>query len=192
MIMKDLIKKILKENDDFDWVKQQNPISKEEIASDLRDFTAFGYYVNNPEKSRLVDVIYRLGLDNNTLNTLISVLYDFGESIHEVGSQTGWEEGRREGYDEGYDEGKYDGKGECEDEFENYYEDGYHTGYENGESQGHEKGYKKGYEEGTEKTYYKAFEEGRAYEAGLEVEDLERRESGFDPREYDEDYDENY
>ena len=47
-------------------------------------------------------------------------------------------------------------------------------------------------EEGSEKTYYKAFEEGRAYEAGLDVEDLERRESGFDPREYDEDYDENY
>ena len=37
--------------------------------------------------------------------------------------------------------------------------------------------------------YNKGFEEGREYESGLESEEYEKRQSGFDPRDYDEDYD---
>ena len=73
----------------------------------------------------------------------------------------------------------------CEDECEEKYDKGYEEGIEDGYKEGHQIGY----DEGTEETYHKAFEEGRAYEAGLDVEDMERRESGFDPRDYDEYYD---
>ena len=167
--MKDLIKKILKEDNDFDWVRDTEPVSMEEIAKELTSLRDFGYYIHKADNNRLVRTIHNLGLDHNTLNTLYKTLEDFADIIHENGREEGlqeaWGDARAEGYSEGYDEGWYEGR---------------------------EEGYQKGREEGSEEAYYKAFEEGRAYEAGVEVEDLERIESGFDPREYDEDYDENY
>ena len=48
---------------------------------------------------------------------------------------------------------------------------------------------KKGLEEQKSIIYNKGFEEGRAYESGLESEEYEKRQSAFDPRDYDEDYD---
>lgn len=194
--MKDLIKKILKEDNELDWIRDVNPISKVEIAEELIDLRDVGYYIHDPERSRLVDTIYGLGLDKERLKSLSKALYGFGDSCFDVGrdegQQASWGEAHNEGYNEGYEAGQDDMRSEMESEAEDKYEEGYDKGYYDGEEEGHELGYKKGYEEGSEKTYYKAFEEGRAYEAGLDVEDLERRESGFDPREYDEDYDENY
>lgn len=186
--MKDLIKKILKEDNELDWIRNVNPISKAEIAEELTDLRDVGYYIHDPERSRLVDTIYGLGLDKERLKSLSKALYDFGDSCHDVGRDDGMSLGYEEGESAGYNEGYSEGKNECEEEMELEYD----RGYDEGENDGYREGYRKGYEEGTENTYYKAFEEGRAYEAGLDVEDLERRESGFDPREYDEDYDENY
>ena len=36
--------------------------------------------------------------------------------------------------------------------------------------------------------YKQAFEDGRAYESELDTEDYERRQSGFNPSDYDGDY----
>lgn len=194
--MKDLIKKILKEDNDFDWIRDIEPTSKSEIADKLSGLRDFGYYIHNEEKSPLVNSIYSLGLNTTQLGTLIKSMYSLGESCYErgvdAGGQESWSEGHREGYNEGYDDGQDEMRGNLDDARDEGYEDGYDKGYGEGESEGYAEGYKKGHEEGVEETYYKAFEEGRAYEAGVEVEDLERIESGFDPREYDEDYDENY
>jgi hypothetical protein len=194
--MKDLIKKILKEGNDFDWTKDIEPISKSEIAGKLSGLEDFGYYIHNEERNLLVKSIYNLGLNSTQLDALIESLYSFGDSCfdsgRDQGSQDAWSDGHSEGYNEGYDDGQDEMRGNLDDARDEGYEDGYDKGYNEGESEGYAEGYKKGYEEGSEETYYKAFEEGRAYEAGVEVEDLERMESGFDPREYDEDYDENY
>ena len=67
--------------------------------------------------------------------------------------------------------------------------------YEEGYEEGHERGYEDSQEYSLNKfkeerktIYNKAFEEGRAYEAELDTEEFEKRQSGFDPRDYDEDY----
>ena len=67
--MKDLIKKILKEENDFDWVRNTNPISKDEIANELSDLQDWGYFIQQRrvESSSLVSFIYRLGLDAKEL-----------------------------------------------------------------------------------------------------------------------------
>ena len=194
--MKDLIKKILKEDNEFDWVRDTEPVSMEEIAKELTSLRDFGYYIHKVDNNRLVKTIHSLGLDHNSLNTLYRTLEDFADTIYERGREQGqqdaWGEGHREGYDEGYEDAERDIRGEMEGKAEDKYEEGYDNGFSQGEADGYEEGYRKGYEEGSEKTYYKAFEEGRAYEAGLDVEDYEKRQSAFDPRDYDEDYDENY
>jgi flagellar biosynthesis/type III secretory pathway protein FliH len=194
--MKDLIKKILKEDNDFDWAKDIEPISKSEIANMLEVFDNFGYRVFNEETNTLVNSIYNLGLNNKQLSDLIDSMYGFSERIYDSGINSGaeeaWSDGNRDGYNEGYRDAERKCEDDAESEYNRGYGEGYDEGYVEGESEGEASGYKKGYEEGVEITYYKAFEEGRAYEAGVEVEDLERRESGFDPLEYDEDYDENY
>ena len=194
--MKDLIKKILKEDNDFDWVRDTEPTSKEEIAKELASLREFGYYIHKADNNRLVKTIHSLGLDHNSLNTLYKTLADFAYTIHENGRESGqqdyWWEGHREGYDEGYDEGQNDMRSEIDREAEDKYEEGWDKGYQEGWDEGYEEGYQKGREEGSEQTYYKAFEEGRAYEAGLDTEEYEKRQSSFDPRDYDEDYDENY
>lgn len=194
--MKDLIKKILKEDNDFDWIRDTNPASKSEISNSLDALKEFGYYVHNPEKNMLIKSIYNLGMSGDKLTDLYKALHDFAGSCYENGRERGlqeaWGDAHAEGYSEGYDEGQEDMRADIDSEAEKKYEEGYDKGYDEGWFEGGKEGYQKGYEEGSEETYYKAFEEGRAYEAGVEVEDLERIESGFDPREYDEDYDKNY
>lgn len=184
--MKDLIKKILKEDTDWDWVNDTNPVSKEDIHKKLQFLSSYGYQLMGDDK--LIDFLYKLALDEKSLKLFSNILDNIVETCYSTGSdrlsQDFWWEGHREGYREGY--------GEEEDNLRDEIQYQYDEGYELGESEGYEEGYKKGYEEGVEVTYHKAFEEGRAYEAGIDVEDLERRESGFDPRDYDEDYDENY
>lgn len=189
--MRDRIKKILKEDNDFDWAGDVNPVSKEDIISTLHVLSDVGYR-RDLETSKLTETIYNLALNENQLDSLAKALYhladySYNEGI-DVGNQQGYSEGERDGYRYGYDDGYSEGKQDIDEKLELEREKGYDEGYGEGLSEG----YTKGYEEGKEETYHKAFEEGRSYEAGIEVEDLERRESGFDPSEYDEENDENY
>jgi hypothetical protein len=195
MIMKKLIKKILKEENDFDWVGGINPVTMEEVIAKVRDLRDVGYR-RDPEESQLTKAIHKLGLNKDELKTLFTALYNFGDYCHnegiDIGHQEGYNQSYNEGYRDGYSEGYDDRKQEENDHTENVKQGVYNKGYDEGYDEGLSEGYKKGYDEGVEITYHKAFEEGRAYEAGVDVEDFERRESDFDPREYDEDYDENY
>jgi len=188
--MRNTIKKILKEND-FDWIGETNPVSKGDIINKLRQLSDVGYR-RDLETSQLTEAIYSLALNEGQFDVLFKALYHLADYSHnegiDIGNQQGYSEGERDGYRYGYDDGYTEGKQDIDEELEIEREKGYDEGYDEGMNDG----YKKGYDEGVEVTYYKAFEEGRAYEAGIEVEDLERRESGFDPSEYDEDYDENY
>ena len=192
--MKDLIKKILKEENDFDWAEDIEPASKSDIANELSGLQDWGYYIHNPEKhkNKLVDFIYNLGLDVNKLDGMVGVLYDFGESVYDSGRdsgvQDGWEEGESEGYSEGYSEGEKDAEANCEDEIYEARDMGYTEGHEMGYDEGYDEGLKKIGKELKEKIYNKGFEEGRTYESEKEVEEYERGESGFDPRDYDGDY----
>lgn len=186
--MKDLIKKILKEDNDLEWINNVNPTSKGDISAELKDFEDFGYYINNPDHSELVNTIHSLGLDNNQLDKMIKVLYNFGESAHETGKdrgvQDGWEEGSRQGWSDGYDECKDD----METEIEGTIDDAVDKAKEDSYDEGYESGYNEAEKELKEKIYNKGFEEGRTYESELDAEEYEKRQSGFDPREYDYDY----
>ena len=186
--MKDLIKKILKEDNDLEWINNVKPTSKGDISAELKSFEDFGYYVHNPEHSELVNTIHSLGLDNNQLDKMVKVLYEFGENAHETGKdrgvQDGWEEGSRQGWSDGYDEGQDDMQEKLDGAIDEAKEEGYDEGYEIG----YEKGFENCEGELKEKLYNKAFEEGRAYESELDVEEYERRQSGFNPKEYDDDY----
>tara|TARA_R110002020_G_scaffold138469_7_gene308536 strand:- start:5621 stop:6205 length:585 start_codon:yes stop_codon:yes gene_type:complete len=192
--MKNLIKKILKEENDFGWAEDIEPASKADIANDLSDLQDWGYYIHNPEKhpDKLVDFIYNLGLDVNKLDGMVGVLYNFGEAVYdsgrERGSQDGWEEGESEGYREGYREAERELEGNCEDEIYEARDVGYEEGYDAGHEKGYEDCEEKEVENKLEKIYNKGFEEGRAYQSDLDTEEYEKRQSGFDPRDYDEDY----
>jgi len=194
MIMKDLIKKILKEDNDFSWAEDISPASKTDIANELSGLQDWGYYIHNPEKhkNKLVDLIYSLGLDVNKLDGMVGVLYDFGESVYDSGRERGihdgWEEGESEGYREGYREAERELEGNCDDEIYAARDDGYTEGHDEGYDEGYELGQKNCENELKEKIYNKGFEEGRAYESEKEAEEYERGESGFDPRDYDGDY----
>lgn len=193
--MRDRIKKILKEDNEFDWVRESNPVSEEEIIIKMSKLRSAGYR-GNPKRSTLTTAIYNLGLHKEQLEPLFKALYTFTNLCHgegiDIGHQEGYSEGYNEGHREGYDEGWDDAKSEISNEIDNVKEESYDNGYNEGYNEAIQEGYQKGYEEGVEETYHKAFEEGRAYEAGIEVEDIERRESGFDPFDYDEDYEKNY
>jgi len=188
--MKDLIKKILKEDNELDWIKDVEPASKGDIANELKDLEDWGYYIHNPEKNKyeLVDFIYSLGLDINKLDKMVSILYNFSENIFDVGRerglQGGWEEGHHEGYHEGYHDGEREAKYDCDDDIYEARDVGYEEGYD----AGREKGYEECEGELKEKIYNKGFEEGRAYESELDTEEYEKRQSSFDPRDYEGDY----
>jgi len=190
--MKDLIKKILKEENDFDWVKDVEPISKGDIANGLKNLNDFGYWIHHPEKNAFVDFIYNLGLDVNKLDKMNNILYNFSDGVfdsgREHGEQLGWEEGERQGYNEGYGEGEDDARLELEDDISEAKEIGHNEGYDEGYELGYEKGFGECEGKLKEKIYNKGFEEGRAYESELDTEEYEKRQSGFDPREYDEEY----
>jgi hypothetical protein len=186
--MKNLIKKILKEND-FDWTSDVNPMSKSEISQELSGLVDFGYH-SLGNKSYLINSIYNLGLTKDKLKDLLSSLYGLSEISFDAGHQKGLNAGYEEGYNEGASSGE--SREDLEYEFREREREIMDNSYEEGYSDGLEKGYQEGYSEGSEETYHKAFEEGRAYELGIDTEDFERRQSGFNPDEYDEEYDENY
>ena len=183
--MKDLIKKILKEENDFDWVRNTNKKKKSKITDELSDLQDWGYYIHDPEKHtyKLVDFIYKLGLDVNQLDKMVDVLYDFGESVYDSGRGDGIQ-----GYREGYREAERELEGNCEDEIDEARDIGYEEGYDAGHEKGYEDCEEKEVENKLEKIYNKGFEEGRAYQSDLDTEEYEKRQSGFDPRDYDGDY----
>ncbi len=196
--MKKLIKKILKEENDFDWAKDTNPLSKSEVASKLSVLQGYGYYINERwlDTNTLVDFIYRLALPEDRVDGLVKVIDELSDSIYdegkEIGQQIGWEEGHNEGYREGQYDGKRDARYDIEDELEDARDDGYAEGYEAGtqtEKEEMEQYYQEQMKKEAKLIYKQAFEDGRAYESEMDTEDYERRQSGFDPRDYDEDYD---
>ena len=175
-MMKDLIKKILKEDNDFDWIRQSEPISKEEISknlSGLRHDYGYDSYDRN-----LTNVIHQLGLNKEQLESLYGVIYSLAEVVYQNGVDIGWGEGYssgeqegRVGYDNAYNDAYDDAK-------QSVYDGAYDEGYDEGYNEGLEEGYQKGYEEGSEETYYKAFEKGRTYQekqnkGGIDFESLE-------------------
>jgi flagellar biosynthesis/type III secretory pathway protein FliH len=185
--MKKIIKKILKE-DDWDWVRDQNPITKPEISRKVRNLYNFSLYSSEEESDEFTTALHQLALSKEEFDKLFVVISRLSRDswgyAYDSGLGAGYEDGSRDGYREGYREG-YD---EAEGEYSEKYNEGWEEGYDEGFMDGKEKGY----QEGKEETYYKAFEEGRAYQHELENEDFERGESDFDPSEYDEDYDEDF
>ena len=88
-----------------------------------------------------------------------------------------------ESKDAGVEETEKDYLETSEGDWENGYEDGVIDGRADMKTE-----LKKELEEQKSIIYNKGFEEGRAYEAELDTEEFEKRQSGFDPRDYDEDY----
>ena len=186
--MRNTIKKILKEND-FDWANNVEPISAEKIKSEIEHIADYG--ISNHQISIIAKKAYKLGLLGRGLDIFVGILEDISESSFEDGKQVGWEEG----HIEGWREKKY----ECEEEEEEIRQEGYDVGYDVGYDEGYEAGsqtekeeMEQYHQEQMEKEanliYNQAFEDGRAYEAELDTEDYERRQSGFNPADYDGDY----
>jgi hypothetical protein len=72
MIMKNLIKKILKEDNDFEWAKDINPISVEEIQNKIYDTVDYGIYnwaIENIDKKE-----YKLGLLSKEVDIFVDLL----------------------------------------------------------------------------------------------------------------------
>ena len=182
--MKDLIKKILKEENDFDWVKNTNPLSKSEIANKLNNLEHTALV--NTETS-LVKVIYSLALEESELDKMVDSLDSYISRVYDNGEQEGMRLGHQEGYHEGHYDGERDSRYDIEDELEEARNDGYDEGYEDGKIDMSGE-----LEDEIEKQksiiYNRGFEDGRAYEAELDTEDYERRESDFNPYDYDGDY----
>lgn len=132
--MKNLIKKILKEENDFDWAKDTNPLSKSEITSKLGVLQNYGYYISERwlDENTLVDFIYRLALTEDKVDEMVKVLGELSDSIYDNGKdggvQIGWEEGHNEGYREGYYDGERDSKYDIEDELEEARDEGFEDG----------------------------------------------------------------
>lgn len=126
--MRNRIKKILKEENEWDWARESEPISKSEIGNKLLRFGDFGFHIYNAETSDLVNSIYDLGLNTTQLDNLIKSLYSFGYNIYERGMDAGgesvWSEGHREGYNEGWSEAKI----ECENDADYKYDEGHEEG----------------------------------------------------------------
>jgi len=178
--MRNTIKKILKEND-FDWTKDVEPISVEQIEDKIDVITDYG--ASNWLLNHIAKKVHGLGLLNKELNLLTDIIKQVVETSQEDGKQLGWEEGNREGYNEGFTEGEKD----CEDDInhllQNAQDEGYDEGYADGLKQGEEEGKdqaEKEFNEIKEIVYNKGFEEGRMYEAGLDSEEYEKRQGGLD------------
>lgn len=189
--MRKKIKNILREVGEFEWMENITPLTKSQISSPLSFLEEFGVYFHNIDTNKFINYIHEMGLNQTQLNNLVNVLSYLSEDIYDAGmdqgQQSGWEEGHSEGHSEGYDEGEDYALRTCEDEKEEKYDEGYEVGHERGYEDSQEYSLNK-FKEEKETIYNKAFEDGRAYETELDTEEFEKRQSGFDPRDYDEDY----
>jgi hypothetical protein len=88
MIMRDRIKKILKEDNDFDWAGDVNPVSKEDIISTLHSLSDVGYR-RDLETSQLTDAIHKLALNENQLDSLAKALYHLSDYSYNEGIDIG-------------------------------------------------------------------------------------------------------
>jgi len=185
------IKNILREKNEFEWMENITPLTKAQISHPLNFLKQYGFYFHNIDKNSFINYIYEMGLNQTQLNILRNALSYLSNDIHdygmEEGQQNGWEEGHSDGYDEGHDEGYDEGRRDCEDEKEEKYDEGYEEGHERGYEDSQEYSLNK-FKEERKTIYNKAFEEGRAYESELDSEEFEKRQSGYDPRDYDGDY----
>jgi hypothetical protein len=164
--MRNRIKKILKEEEDFDWISKPQKANENQITSALTPLLDDG--VNRDTLKSLVNLVNDFEITEGQLEifgTLINnIAFGVREYTFDRGVQAGWESGREDGYDDGWSEGHRDGMNE---------------GYEEGKEDGVEKGYIRGYREASEEVYNKAFEEGRQYQSDLEAEEYERRQDPF-------------
>jgi flagellar biosynthesis/type III secretory pathway protein FliH len=174
MISRDKIKKILREEDDFDWISKQNPATKEFIRTKLNRIYELRHDIDTTTEE-----LYELALNEEIIVKLIETMKNTVNSTYnrayDEGMQTGHEEGSHESYDRGYEEG-YD---DAESEYRYANDDALDEKYDEGYDEGREEGYEKGYSEGAEETYYSAFEEGRRYQSNMEEEEYERRQDPF-------------
>lgn len=179
--MKDLIKKILKEENDFDWAEDTEPISKNIIAKKLNNLEHAALVST---ETSLVKVIYNLALEESELDKMVDTLDTYISRVYDNGEQEGMRLGHQEGYHEGYNSGQYEESLNMEDEKEYEYNRGYEEGYDDGVIET-KADLKKECSKNIEIVYNQAFEEGRAYEAELDAEEYEKRQSGFDLRDYE-------
>lgn len=179
--MKDLIKKILKEENDFDWAEDTEPISKNIIAKKLNNLEHAALVST---ETSLVKVIYNLALEESELDKMVDTLDTYISRVYDNGEQEGMRLGHQEGYHEGYNSGQYEESLNMEDEKEYEYNRGYEEGYDDGVIET-KADLKKECSKNIEIAYNQAFEEGRAYEAELDAEEYEKRQSGFDLRDYE-------
>lgn len=179
--MKDLIKKILKEENDFDWAEDTEPISKNIITKKLNNLEHAALVST---ETSLVKVIYNLALEESELDKMVDTLDTYISRVYDNGEQEGMRLGHQEGYHEGYNSGQYEESLNMEDEKEYEYNRGYEEGYDDGVIET-KVDLKKECSKNIEIVYNQAFEEGRAYEAELDAEEYEKRQSGFDLRDYE-------
>jgi hypothetical protein len=179
--MRNRIKKILKEEEDFDWISKPQKANENQITSALTPLLDDG--VNRDTLKSLVNLVNDFEITEGQLEifgTLINnIAFGVREYTFDRGVQAGWESGREDGYDDGWSEGHRDGMNEGYEDCQNEVEEARYDGYEEGKEDGFEKGYRRGYREASEEVYNKAFEEGRQYQSDLEAEEYERRQDPF-------------
>ena len=161
--MKDLIKKILKEENDFDWAEDTEPISKNIIAKKLNNLEHAALVST---ETSLVKVIYNLALEESELDKMVDTLDLFTIKVYDNGEQEGIRLGHQEGYHEGYNSGKYEESlnrpidDEKEYEYSRGYDEGYDEGYDDGVIET-KADLKKECSKNIEIAYNQGFEEGR-------------------------------
>lgn len=185
--MKDRIRKILREENEFDWIRDRNEISSDQIFKVFRYLGRFGGMTDERREQLSVNLANLIAVPSDeTLEevkmSLFRILDSTEDQAKDYGMQIGWEEGSQVSNEQSYENGFADGSDEGYDEG---YTKGYDDGYEKFESEYgtyediYEEAYQEGYNEGKEEIYFKAFEEGRRYQADLDEEEFQKLQDPF-------------
>ena len=130
----DIIKKLWKENIDYDQLKSnlEKIAPSKEGLENLIDILDFVYYLGMDDGEAGG---YKNALSDNSLSdNEREQIYDDAREDMESDLNNKWDEGHSEGHSEGYKEGYEDAKNECVDE-------GHSEGYDEGHTTGYEEGY---------------------------------------------------